>query len=99
MSCICSKSGTGWVRLPDLLPSRSIRQHACTNCMQCEKMVLNTFIFRKFRPVFDQKLKVGCSKKKMKSVPVGTGRFSMIPRRLWLIFVPKFELIPNPYIK
>jgi hypothetical protein len=46
-------------------------------------MILNSFIFRDFRPVVDQKLGMGCSQKKMKSAPVGT--FSTIPRRVWLI--------------
>jgi hypothetical protein len=35
-------------------------------------MVLNSLIFRDFRPVFDQKLEMGCSQKKMKSAPIGT---------------------------
>jgi hypothetical protein len=56
-------------------------------------MVLNSLIFRDFRPAFDQKLEMECSQKKMKSAPIGTGRSSMIPRRVWLIFEPKFKLI------
>jgi hypothetical protein len=41
-------------------------------------------IFRDFRPVFDQKLEMGLHKRKRKLPP--SGRFSIIPRRVWLIF-------------
>jgi hypothetical protein len=62
-------------------------------------MVLNSFIFQYLRMVFDQKLENRCSQKKMKSAPVGTLGVSMIPRRVWLIFGPKFKLIPkNPIL-
>jgi hypothetical protein len=68
--------------------------------MQCKTMVLNSLVFWDFRPVFDQNLVMGCSQKKMKSATIGTSRFSMIPRRVWLIFGPKFKLIPkNPTLR
>jgi hypothetical protein len=35
-------------------------------------MVLNSFIFWDYRPVFAQKLEMGCSQKKMKSAAFGT---------------------------
>jgi hypothetical protein len=35
-------------------------------------MVLNSFVFWHFWLVFDHKLEIGCSPKKMKSAPVGT---------------------------
>jgi hypothetical protein len=66
--------------------------------MECKKMVLSNSTVRDFRPVFNQRLEMGCSQKKTKSEPIGTQRFSMIPRMVWLIFGHKFKLIPKNHI-
>jgi hypothetical protein len=51
-----------WGSLDDVLKG-SYRAFAA-HCMQCKRMVLNSLTFRDFRPVFDQKLEMGCSQRK-----------------------------------